>query len=43
MAENGLLKIQVRDDTGRLSPCRLHIKSADGACYVPPDVFDPTY
>lgn len=43
MQDQGRLNIRVADQTGRLLPCRLHIKQKDGSCWMPPDVRDPTY
>ncbi|MBI4531688.1 MAG: CehA/McbA family metallohydrolase, partial [Candidatus Latescibacteria bacterium] len=43
MDEKGLLSIRVTDESGSLSPCRLHIKQPDGSCWIPQDVRDPTY
>lgn len=39
----GILHLHVTDSDGRRMPCRVHIKQADGACWVPPDVRDPHY
>lgn len=35
--QNGELNIRVADDAGNPLPCRLHIKQADGSCWVPED------
>jgi hypothetical protein len=37
------LDIKVTDSAGHLIPCRLHLKQADGSCWLPPDVRHPTY
>lgn len=43
MPQTGTLRLQAADDTGAPVPCRVHIKLADGACFVPADVADPQY
>ena len=39
----GTLKLRVVDAAGQTLPCRLHIKQADGSCWLPPDLRDPKY
>ena len=41
MDDHGVLDIQVVDQSGDLMPCRLHIKQADGSCWVPADGVNP--
>ena len=39
-----MLRIQVTDaGTGKLTPCRLHIRLADGSCWVPAQAGEPVY
>ena len=37
MSDCGTLRVTVSDEGGTLLPCRLHIKLADGTCYLPPE------
>lgn len=43
MKKQALIDVQVTDVSGRLLPCRLHLKRPDGTCWLPPDVRDPRY
>ena len=43
MDEMGVLSIKVKDGSGELMPCRLHLKQRDGSCVTPMDMCDPKY
>ena len=43
MDESSILHLEVADEDGHALPCRLHIKLADGSCWVPEDTGHTEY